>query len=238
MGEGGWRGLHGRRLARTIAVVAGCAAFRWACFAGMILLSLIAEARAAPRVPDLVLDSIPYVEVVNHWNYWLWVAAYFPLGFVLLFLSPGRFSRFMVTCGILSLLRGACVLFTGLGPTLGADLNTVRLAEPGMLWTAFRELLDPIGVLGRHSAHLYLTKDMFFSGHTSTTLNLLLYLWPWRRLRYAMLTLHLLVVASLFLGHIHYTIDVVGAWAITFAVYALIEGFPGICPRRPATGGR
>ncbi len=231
-----WRGLTTRERARTIGAVAASALFRWACFGGMILLSLLGEARPAPRVPDLLIDRIPYVAWVDHWNYWLWIAAYFPLGFVLLGIAPRRFCRFMVACGAISLLRGACVLFTGLGPVHGADVNVVRLAEPGMLWTAFRELVDPIGVLGRHSAHLYLTKDLFFSGHTATTFLLLLYLWPWRRLRRVMFLLHAAVVASLFLGHVHYTIDVVGAWAITFAVFALFEGCPGLLRGRPTEG--
>ena len=51
-----------------------------------------------------------------------------------------------------------------------------------------------------------------------------------------MAVLHVVVVASLFLAHLHYSIDVVGAWAITFAVYALYAGFPGL-RRRAATEG-
>jgi hypothetical protein len=38
-----------------------------------------------------------------------------------------------------------------------------------------------------------------------------------------MLALHLLVVASVFLAHLHYTIDVIGAYAITFTLFALRE---------------
>jgi membrane-associated phospholipid phosphatase len=72
----------------------------------------------------------------------------------------------------------------------------------------------------------YLTKDLFFSGHTATTFLLLLYVWPWRRLRAAALAGHVLVVASVFLAHLHYTIDVAGAYAIAFAIFALREGWP------------
>jgi membrane-associated phospholipid phosphatase len=95
-----------------------------------------------------------------------------------------------------------------------------------MFWTAFREIVDPTGVFFRDSANLYLTKDLFFSGHTATTLLVFLYFLPFRRLRWVALALHLVVVASLFFGHIHYTIDVIGAWAITFALFALREGWP------------
>jgi hypothetical protein len=205
--------------------ILGCGLFRWVCFAAMILLALHGEARPAPRVPDLVIDNIPYVEVVDHWNYWLWIAAYGAMGIALLAVSPARFCRFLITGGILSLIRGVCILLTGLGPVRGEDVNVERLAEPGMIRTAFFELIDPTGVLVRKSAHLYLTKDLFFSGHTATLFLVTLYLWPWPRLRWTALILHFAVVASVFLGHIHYTIDVVGAWAITFAVFVLREGY-------------
>jgi hypothetical protein len=200
--------------------------FRWVCFALMIFLALHGESRPAPRVPDLLIDNIPYVEIVDRYNYWFWLATYGSMGLALLFVSPLRFSRFMITGGIISLIRGVTILCTGLGPLRGADVNAVRLTEPGMLWTAFTELIDPTGVLVRRSAHLYLTKDLFFSGHTATLFLVSLYLWPWPRLRWISFALHLAVVATVFLGHIHYTIDVIGAWAITFSVFALREWRP------------
>jgi membrane-associated phospholipid phosphatase len=40
------------------------------------------------------------------------------------------------------------------------------------------------------------------------------------------LAAHLLVVLSVLLAHIHYSIDVVGAWAVTLALFALREGWP------------
>jgi hypothetical protein len=140
----------------------------------------------------------------------------------------------MVTGGLLSLVRGVCILLTGLGPVHLPDVNPERLAEPGLMTRAFFEIVDPTGVFFRDSAHVYLTKDLFFSGHVATTLLLLLYVWPWKRLRYAMIALHGIVVASVFLSHLHYSIDVVGAWAIAFAVFVLREGRPGAILRGPA----
>jgi membrane-associated phospholipid phosphatase len=70
---------------------------------------------------------------------------------------------------------------------------------------------------------VYLTKDLFFSGHTATTLLLLLYAWRDPPLRWAMLVGHVAVVASVFFSHLHYTIDVVGAYAITFSLFVLRE---------------
>jgi len=43
----------------------------------------------------------------------------------------------------------------------------------------------------------------------------------------------LAVTASVLLAHLHYAIDVVGAWAITFALFVLREGWPRPRPVPP-----
>jgi len=191
----------------------------------MTAAAVWAERRPAPgALPDLVLGALPYVGWVASANYLLWLAVYLPLAAALLLAEPGRWVRYMVTGGLVSLARGATIALTGLGPPdpahAGAGLAGRSARE------AFLELLSPWGVFARGSAQAYLTKDLFFSGHTATTFLLLLYLWPHRRLRWIALAAHALVVASVLLSRLHYTIDVVGAWAVTFAIYALREWIP------------
>ena len=103
-------------------------------------------------------------------------------------------------------------------------------AGPGLgersLGEAWLALVSPVEVFGRNALGAYLTKDLFFSGHTATTFLLCLYLWHRPRLRWVTLLGHALVVASVLLARLHYAIDVVGAWAATFAVYALLEWRP------------
>jgi PAP2 superfamily C-terminal len=202
--------------------VAGAVLFRVACFASMVWLALLAEARPAPHLPDALLERVPYVPWVDRWNYALWTAAYVPVALLLLAKDARRFCRYMVVSGLLALVRGACILATGLGPTRGADVNAGMDAEAR--WRAFVHLASPVDVIGSNAPHAYLTKDLFFSGHTSTTLLLLLYVWRYPRLRAVMLVGHGLVVASVFLAHLHYTIDVVGAYAVTFSLFVLCEG--------------
>ncbi|MCS6915765.1 MAG: phosphatase PAP2-related protein [Myxococcales bacterium] len=210
-------------------------AFRFACYAVMIGLCLLAERRPAPHLPDLLIDRIPYQGWVDRWNYWLLLGCYLPLSVAFLVRDPERFCRYTITAGLLSLLRGLCVPLTGLGPVRGPDVNAGMplSAIPG----ALLDLLNPVSVLLRDTPHLYLTKDLFFSGHTSATFLLLLYLLRDRSLRVLALLGHVLVVASLFLAHLHYTIDVVGAYAIAFSLYVLREGWEGAgggAPVRPA----
>lgn len=196
--------------------------FRLACYDAMVWMALVAEARAAPAVPDAVLSVVPYVEAVARFNYLLWIFAYVPVALALLFKDGDRFVRYMISAGLLALVRGACILATGLGPVQGPDLHAGMTAQAR--WAAFTSLVTPLGFFDPDAgARVALTKDLFFSGHTATTFLLLLYVWPHVRLRYVMLAMHALVVASVFLAHLHYTIDVIGAYAITFSLFAVRE---------------
>jgi hypothetical protein len=206
------------RIARSLI---SAFAFRFVGFAAMVWMALLAEGRSAPHLPDAVLIHLPYVSWVDRYNYWIWLAAYIPVALVLLWKNAALFCRYMVTSGILTVVRGVCILSTGLGPVRGGDINAGM--DAATRWKAFLELTSPFGVFERGSAHLYMTKDLFFSGHTSTTLVLLLYVWRYPRLRWWMLMGHLLVVASVFFAHLHYTIDVIGAYAVAFSLFVLRE---------------
>lgn len=193
----------------------------------MVWVLLWAEARPAPaNLPDAVLEVVPYVAWVDANNYLLWLFAYIPVGLWLLKEDAERFIRYMHSAGLVALVRAVCVAATGLGPVHGADLNAgISLAARS---EAFWRIANPFAFFAPGgSAQVYLTKDLFFSGHTATTFLLLLYVWRFPRLRTLMLVGHVLVVVSLFFSHLHYTIDVIGAYAITFAVFFFREGEPG-----------
>ncbi|HET8540789.1 MAG TPA: phosphatase PAP2-related protein [Anaeromyxobacter sp.] len=214
-------GLAGLRAAWK--AVLGALVFRAVCYAAMTAAALWNELRPAPTLPDAVLASVPYVPAVANANYLLWLAVYLPLSLGLLWISARRFARYTVTAGLVSLARGVTLLATGLGAPDPAH------AGPGIAGReplqAFVELLSPWQVFANDAMAAYLTKDLFFSGHTATTFLLLLYLWP-SRLRWPALAGHVAVVASVFLAHLHYTVDVLGAYAVAFAVFALREGWP------------
>ena len=197
-------------------------AFRFACYGLMLWLALWAEARPAPSLPEAVLDVVPYVGWVDRNNYLLWLVAYVPVGLWLLAKDADRFVRYMVSSGLLAVTRGICIVATGLGPAHGADVNAGL--SPEARSAAFWQLVNPFGLFAPGgSAQVYLTKDLFFSGHTGTTFLLLLYVWKFPRLRWPMLVGHALVVTSLFFAHLHYTIDVIGAYAITYTLFAVRE---------------
>ncbi len=156
--------------------------FRYACFVVMLALSLWGEGRPAPHLPDLLLDHLPYVGLVDRYNHWLLTLAYLPLALALLVVDARRFVRYNVTSGLLSVVRGLCIAATGLGPVRGADIHAGLFFDAGGrpradFWQALLDLSTPSGLFGRDAAHVDLTKDLFFSGHTGVTFLLLLYLW-------------------------------------------------------------
>jgi hypothetical protein len=224
-----------RAVAAAWRAILAAVAFRYGAYAAMTAMALWAERRPAPVLPDLALSWLPYVPWVDRANYLLWLAAYLPLAAALLLGDPARWVRYMVSGGLVSLARGATIALTGLGPPdparAGPGIGDRSFAE------AFAELLSPLGVFQRDAIPAYLTKDLFFSGHVATTFLLWLYLRGRPRLAPIALAASLAVTASVLLSHLHYAIDVVGAWAITFALFALREGWPRPGPRAdPSTG--
>jgi hypothetical protein len=206
--------------------VAGALAFRAVAYMVMTALALWNEMRPAATVPDIFVSAIPYVPWVDRLNYLAWLGLYVPLSLALLGLDPARWCRYMVTGGIISLVRGVTIALTGLGPPdplhAGPGIGNKSFAE------AYLELVSPVDVFGHGSARAYLTKDLFFSGHTATTFLLLLYLWERPRMRAPAAVAHAVVVATVLLSHLHYGIDVVGAYFVTFAVYAAREWKPAV----------
>jgi hypothetical protein len=194
-------------------------AFRYLCHVLMLIPVLLNELRPAPPLPDLVLGLVPRLDWLAHINYYLWIACYFPPALYLLCRDRRLFARFILIDGAISLIRGLTIPLTGLGPPFGPDLNALR---PFRLWPTWWQLVNPYRALVGDTAGIFLTKDMFFSGHIATTF--LLYLFArrlGRREARVFLALQLFSLLVVFFSHLHYAIDVVGAYAVTFAVFTV-----------------
>ncbi len=208
--------------------------FRYVCHSLMLIPVLLNELRPAPTVPDLILSIVPRLGWLAHINYYLWIACYFPPALYLLWRDRRLFTRFIIIDGIISLTRGVMIPLTGLGPPFGADLNALR---PFSLWPTWWQLVNPFRALIGDTAGVYLTKDMFFSGHIATTF--LLYLFGrqlGRRQARVFLTLQIFSLLIVFFSHLHYAIDVIGAYAITFTIFTLVDRW--LCRRFSWFGGR
>lgn len=190
----------------------------------MTALALSAESTRGPTLPDALLARLPYVTWVDEVNYVAWLVVYLPIALVFLATDPARWVRYMISGGIVSLVRGVCIALTTLGVPDPAHAGA-GIGERSFL-DAFLALLSPLGVFRDGSASVYLTQDLFFSGHAATTFLLVLYLWNRPRLRLAAIVAHVTMVATVLLAHLHYSIDIVGAWGITFAIFAAREWGP------------
>jgi len=171
-------------------------------------------------LPDILLQHVPYVEAMARWNYVLWLLCYVPPALWICWRDRPLFIRLVLTDAALALLRGLMIPLTGIGPVLGPDLNTVH---PFAVWPALIAVLNPLKAIGANSAGFYLTKDLFFSGHIATTFLLYLFARRFGRVSRVFLALNLFTLVVVLLAHLHYTIDLIAGYTITYAVYRVSE---------------
>ena len=92
---------------------------------------------------------------------------------------------------------------------------------PGLI-----ELQDPISNYFYGDQHGFITRDLFFSGHTSTMIMIGLLL-PRRWEKILAFTAAVLVGFFVLIQHIHFSIDVLGAWLFTWFLYKLSGAIAG-----------
>ncbi len=203
-------------------------ALRYLCHAAALLLILPHEMQPGAALPDLLLRHVPYVDWLARWNYVFWVLCYIPPALWIAWKDRQLFLRLVVTDGALALLRGLMIPLTGIGPVQGADINALH---PFAVGPALLAILDPFSAIGHNSAGIYLTKDLFFSGHIATTFLLYLFARRFGKASRVFLALNLATLGVVLLAHLHYTIDLIAAYAITYGVYRVSERFARAQPR-------
>lgn len=176
---------------------------------GLILFALalwlnISAARyatgaASAAVADLVLSNTPVFNVdlvVND------LALVF-IGFVLALLvfNPRRLPFIAKSVALFMVVRSIFITLTHIGPF--PTRSYIDLSD----WLSFANT----------------GADFFFSGHTGSAFLLALIFWKNNLVRYICLATSVLFGAAMLLGHLHYSIDVVGAFFITYAIYKISE---------------
>ena len=101
---------------RLLARILFASAFSWLSFAVMTCLAVWNEGRPAKPFHDPILAAVPYVPWVSDANYWIWLALWIPGLAAILVVTPRVFPRVMIASGVCSLLRGVCIVATGLVP--------------------------------------------------------------------------------------------------------------------------
>ena len=203
-------------------LLTGLTLYHYLCHSIMLIPILYNEGIPAPHLPDFIIDIVPYVPDIARYNYYLWLAVYLPCALYLFWKDKRLFYRFMILGGVVSILRGITIPMTHLGPVMGEDINAMAHFD---LWKTWLAVVNPWQALVNNSAGVYLTKDLFFSGHVATTFLAYLYSRTLGRVSCLFLGANIFTVVVVFLSHLHYTIDVIGAYAIVYCLYVYGDRF-------------
>lgn len=156
--------------------------------------SLYAENMASNYVDDIVLSN---TKVYNFEFFFVYIAIMLALFVVTLCLRFTKTAPFLIkTVSLFIMIRSLFVSLTHIGPF-------------------------PLKLELHSSALNFITSgnDLFFSGHTGLPFLIALIFWNHLYIRILFLTASIVLGVTALLAHLHYTIDVLAAFFITYSIY-------------------
>jgi len=171
-------------------------------FFGIAALSTIVSSNYVDEVntvsvPDMILDSIPVIDLtfLFVWGIVAVVAVYLLYPFLY---KPKKFHYALGMLSLFLLVRSAFMVLTHLRSPVGA----IPIVRGGVLQV------------------LTYTNDLFFSGHAGIPfLGFLVFRED--RIKYFMLFSSFVLAVTVLLMHVHYSIDVASAYFITYGIYVI-----------------
>lgn len=150
------------------------------------------------RLHDILLEHIQAADV----SVWIFVILYTAIFYNYLFLLayPRILISFFIFYSVCLLLRFIMLSYINLEPPLG-----------------YTEFQDPILNFSTYGGHK-ITKDLFFSGHM-ITIFASYFAMPNLKLKRIFLVASIVLSILLIIQHIHYTIDILGAYIAVFLIY-------------------
>ncbi|GAB3804177.1 hypothetical protein GCM10028819_35310 [Spirosoma humi] len=161
------------------------------------------ESHSGPVLNDWVLNQLPPTDVSIAIFLTIWATAL--LLVIRARYSPAVFMMFIYGYIIVSLSRMLSINLVPLDPPVGLI-----------------PLIDPIS--NAFYGKTYITKDLFYSGHTSSIFLMFLCLRRWWDRLFALIG-SIVVGGLLLVQHVHYTVDVLGAFVFTYPLYWLAKKF-------------
>jgi len=183
-------------MAAAVSLLFVCSFFVWS------LVGQRADARVLPAGSDLLLDQLPLIDLVPVLTVG-WLGVHVLAIYVCVMYCPRRWAFILATIGLLVLVRTAFVALNPIGP------------PPGILSLNASYLLAPLkGILAFEN-------EFFFSGHVAFPYLYSRIYWhvAWARRTFVLLSV--VMAASVVLTRNHYTMDVLGAYFVTYSVFAL-----------------
>ncbi len=161
----------------------------------------IIELRNGIVLNDAVLNKLPSADLSIPIFITIWSTAFLLIRRIIQ--SPSLFLQFLLSFLFLSIVRIGTISF-------------FPLDAPNELIP----LKDPISSLFYGGKDIFITKDLFFSGHTAT--QFLMFLCLQKKMdKYLTGLTSILIAIMVLIQHIHYTIDVFAAFPLTYLVYLL-----------------
>jgi membrane-associated phospholipid phosphatase len=158
---------------------------------------IYATDHASNSVQDIILSNVP---VQNVSDYFVWGAVALIIFVVILCVMDARRIPFtLYSMAMFYMIRACFVTLTHLG------------AYPD------RIVLDEGWIMNQ----MFGGNDLFFSGHTGAPFMLALVYWKEAVLRYIFLIWSLFMGVVVLLGHVHYSIDVLSAFFITYTIFQI-----------------
>lgn len=168
--------------------------------------------QASNHVTDLVLSNIPVFRVTF---FFIYGSIYLSLLIAALCLiEPKRIPFVVKSLALFILIRSAFITLTHLGPFP----ERLLIEEAGIAWRFLGDRLFFTFFAGN---------DFFFSGHTGIPFLMAFIFWDNRFLRIFFFVASVLFGAVVLMAHLHYTIDVLSAFFISYTIYVIAtKAFP------------
>ena len=154
---------------------------------------------ASSPVTDIILSNIRVYDVDGIFTYG---SIIFGIGmFVICFYKPKHVPFTVKSIALFTIIRAVFICLTHIGP-----FPTQLTVESGSFISKFT-----------------FGGDLFFSGHTGLPFLMALIFWDNVKLRYLFIATSILFAIVVLLAHVHYSIDVLGAFFITYTIFHIAE---------------
>jgi len=162
---------------------------------------IYATERASNSVTDIILSNLRTFDVDG-----LFIYGGFCIFLIITFfclLEPKKMPFILKSISFFVLTRSIFVSLTHIAPF------------PSQIAIASTNFLN----------HFIFSGDLFFSGHTGLPFLMALIYWHEKYVRYFFLAMSIFFGCVVLLGHLHYSIDVLSAFYITYSIYNLNKYF-------------
>ena len=158
---------------------------------------------ASAPAADIILSNTRVYEVAA---IFIWGAILLTIIATLVTLKRPNYAPFtMKSIAVFTLIRSIFISLTHIGPF------------------PTQATIDSIFFTREAFSGIFIGNDLFFSGHTGIPFLLALIFWENKILRIVFLSFSIMFAIIVLLGHLHYSIDVLSAFFITYSIFHICK---------------